>query len=56
MNNASLSYLKKKDILHLLISEGPEEGSVELSPDITAVSRRCAGNSPIHADPKRYIT
>jgi len=36
MNKASLSYFKEEDILHLLISEGPEERSVELSPNITA--------------------
>lgn len=36
MNNPRLAYFEKDDILHLLISEGPESKSVELSPNITA--------------------
>lgn len=36
MNNPRLAYFEKEDILHLLISEGPESRSVELSPNITA--------------------
>ena len=29
-------YFEKEDILHLVISDEPESGSVELSPNITA--------------------
>jgi uncharacterized protein YuzE len=29
-------YFEKNDILHLSISDDPEAGSIELSPDITA--------------------
>jgi len=36
VNNPRLAYFEKEDILHLLISEGPESRSVELSPNITA--------------------
>lgn len=36
MNNAHLSYFEQEDILHLAISDEPEAGSVELSPNITA--------------------
>ena len=36
MNSPRLAYFEKEDILHLLISEGPERKSVELSPNITA--------------------
>ncbi len=31
-----MSYFEKEDILHIVISEEPEGGSVELSPNITA--------------------
>ena len=31
-----LAYFEKEDVLHLTISEGPETGSVEVSPNITA--------------------
>ncbi|NES24615.1 MAG: DUF2283 domain-containing protein [Symploca sp. SIO3E6] len=31
-----LSYFKEEDILHLLISEELEAGSVEISPNVTA--------------------
>lgn len=31
-----MNYFKEEDILHLLISEEPESGSVEISPNITA--------------------
>ncbi len=36
MNEPQLSYFKKEDILHLSISDDPETGSVEISPNITA--------------------
>lgn len=31
-----MTYFQQEDILHVLISEGDEAGSVELSPNITA--------------------
>jgi len=31
-----MNYFKEEDILHLLISEEPEAGSIEISPNITA--------------------
>jgi uncharacterized protein YuzE len=31
-----MSYFEREDILHLVISDEPEAGSVELSPNITA--------------------
>ena len=36
MNNAQMSYFEQEDILHLVISEEPEAGSIEVSPNITA--------------------
>ena len=36
MTKAKLRYFEQEDILHLVISERPERGSLELSPDITA--------------------
>ncbi|MCP4370481.1 MAG: DUF2283 domain-containing protein [Deltaproteobacteria bacterium] len=36
MNETRMRYFQQEDILHLLISEGDEAGSVELSPNITA--------------------
>lgn len=36
MNKARMVYFEEEDILHLSISDGPEEGSVELGPHITA--------------------
>jgi uncharacterized protein YuzE len=36
MNNAKMSYFEQEDVLHLLISDEPEAGSVEVSPNITA--------------------
>lgn len=36
MNSPRLAYFEKEDVLHVLISEGPESNSVELSPNITA--------------------
>jgi len=35
MSNPRLSYFEKEDVLHVLISDGPESKSVELSPNIT---------------------
>lgn len=31
-----MNYFKEEDILHLLISQEPEAGSVEISPNVTA--------------------
>jgi uncharacterized protein YuzE len=36
MDSARMSYFEQEDILHLLISDEPEAGSVEISPNITA--------------------
>ena len=36
MNKTKLTYFEKEDILHLAISDEPESGSIELSPNITA--------------------
>jgi len=36
MNKTKMTYFKDEDILHLVISEGDETNSVELSPNITA--------------------
>ena len=36
MNKTKMTYFKDEDILHLLISEEKEAGSIELSPNITA--------------------
>ena len=36
MNSPQMTYFEKEDILHLAISDGPEAGSVEVSPNITA--------------------
>lgn len=36
MNKTYLRYFEKKDILHVVISEGKEAKSVEISPDTTA--------------------
>ncbi len=35
MNKARMMYFEKDDVLHLAISDDPEAGSVELSPNIT---------------------
>lgn len=35
MNKAHMEYFEKDDVLHLAISDEPEAGSVELSPNIT---------------------
>ena len=36
MNKARMVYFEKDDVLHLAISDEPEAGSVEVSPNITA--------------------
>jgi uncharacterized protein YuzE len=36
MNKTRMSYFDKEDILHVVFSDEPETGSVELSPGITA--------------------
>jgi len=36
MNKPKMTYFEENDILHLMISEEDEAGSVELSPNITA--------------------
>lgn len=35
MNKTKMTYFEKEDILHLVISDEPESGSIELSPNIT---------------------
>ena len=35
MSNPRMTYFEKEDVLHLVLSEGSEAKSVELSPDIT---------------------
>ncbi len=36
MNSVQMSYFQKEDVLHLVISDEPEAGSIEVSPNITA--------------------
>ena len=36
MNKPKMTYFEENDVLHLVISEENEAGSVELSPNITA--------------------
>lgn len=36
MNDTRMAYFQEVDVLHLSISEEPEAGSVEISPNITA--------------------
>ena len=36
MNKTKMAYFEKEDILHLAISDEPEGGSLELSPNLTA--------------------
>ena len=36
MNESRMTYFQEEDILYLLVSEGQEAGSIELSPNITA--------------------
>ena len=36
MNKGHMAYFEKDDVLHFAISDEPEAGSVEVSPEITA--------------------
>jgi uncharacterized protein YuzE len=36
MNGLQMSYFEQEDILYLVISDEPEAGSIEVSPNITA--------------------
>jgi uncharacterized protein YuzE len=36
MNKTTMTYFKKDDIIHLILSEGEEFGSFEIAPNITA--------------------
>ncbi len=36
MSKARMTYFEKDDVLHLAISDDPEAGSVEVSPNVTA--------------------
>ena len=36
MNKSRMTYFEKDDVLHLGISDEPEAGSIEISPNITA--------------------
>ena len=36
MNKTRMAYFGKEDVLHLSISDEPEAGSVEVSPNVTA--------------------
>ena len=36
MSKTHLAYFEESDVLHLAISDEPEAGSVELSPNVTA--------------------
>ena len=36
MNKARMAYFERDDVIHLAISDEPEAGSVEVSPNITA--------------------
>jgi uncharacterized protein YuzE len=36
MNKARLAYFEEEDVLHLAISDEAEDGSIEVSPNITA--------------------
>jgi len=36
MPNARLSYFEDEDILHVVITDEPEAGSIEISPNLTA--------------------
>lgn len=36
MNKTKLAYFEKEDVLHLAVSDEPESGSIEISPNITA--------------------
>ena len=36
MNKTIMTYFKKDDIIHLIISDGKESGSIEICPNVTA--------------------
>lgn len=36
MNKPKMAYFEQEDILHIVILDGPESSSIELSPNITA--------------------
>lgn len=36
MSNTRMIYFEENDVLHLSVSDEPEVGSIELSPDVTA--------------------
>lgn len=36
MSKTQMSYFPEADVLHLVISEGPEAASIEINPNITA--------------------
>lgn len=36
MSKAHMAYFESEDVIHLVISDEPEAGSVEVSPNITA--------------------
>lgn len=36
MNKTKLAYFENEDVLHIAISDEPENGSIEISPNITA--------------------
>ncbi len=36
MSNTRMVYFEENDVLHLSVSDEPEAGSIELSPDVTA--------------------
>jgi len=36
MNKLEMTYFKNEDVLHLIISDEKEAGSIELSPNVTA--------------------
>ncbi len=36
MSKAHMAYFENEDVIHLVISDEPEAGSVEVSPNITA--------------------
>lgn len=35
MNDTQMRYFEKDDVLHIAVSDEPEAGSVELTPDVT---------------------
>jgi uncharacterized protein YuzE len=36
MNKTNMTYFEDEDVLHMVVAEGPEASSVEISPNITA--------------------